>query len=978
MRQSAAVAEFNEFSAAFTNWRWFIGFGSRLIETMMSLIRPIICLLFLLPTISLGVSDIYGPKPFNQILTSSFSTNWTASNATAVSSIANLKHVILLDAATKTLCLSIDTSNSRNSSLTVTPAENITATYGSAMRCMFQLRDRNTESLSTTSLNGNYSIHPELFSYSAIDGNATANATTASSTLTRDIKSIYRAADASYLVFTFVGNATSTKIKAATRLVLSNGNFSNSVTWGVSHWVMMNGTSVSLTTNEANATSFYLADATKLINFEVASGSDFNPNRTTWQTNAFAANPTSPSPWTFSNSTLISTANNGLIKAVDPAYSAQLNDSESATAAAETALENISISLAANGESLRYDKEVYLAFRENALSHLFASGDIYNSQVGNRTVAHVYFTNAANATTGIRHPYMVIATHNATPRPNFLVDVARPPGEGVEGSGYANQAVTRTAVLEARTIVVPLKDYGLITNLTDNVVTPSLASDANLSAGNYTVENYADNASSGIAIDGVKIYPALNNTLSYAQAAAEITSSGAHVGRGGSLHWHADGHGYNGNGINLYNLSDYADSQGNATSHPPIIGFSYDGIAIYGKYEAAFNSMQGYTEPLDEYGGHSHGEYGYHYHAHAKQIENGSNDFTQHFLMVGAWRGKINDLPVMGEADISVKPGETATTQRYVGMNGTASTIPVVLPATINGTVSTSLYTRVTAAYSPTTYAIASGTLPAGLSLNSTSGAITGTPTTATLNSTVVLVRATNASGNGTGNLTFTIAKGNQTISGVAPTLSLATGAAAYSLNASVSSNLTLGYSSSNTSVATVASNGTVTVIGAGSTILTVSQVGNSNYDPADSLTQTLTVTSASPLEAWKTAYFGANASNTSISGLSADPDADGYSNAYEFAFGGNPLVSGASFTTSAISNGNFTFSFQKRKNFSDAIYEVRMIPDLSLGFASGNLISTQISSPQPSDIGTDYEQVEAVIPISTSKSFLQVQATVP
>ena len=108
-----------------------------------------------------------------------------------------------------------------------------------------------------------------------------ANATTASSTLVRDIKSIYRAADASYLVFTFVGNATSTKIKAATRLVLSSGNFSTSGTWGVSHWVMMNGTSISLTTNEANATSFYLADATKLINFEIASGSDFNPNRIT-------------------------------------------------------------------------------------------------------------------------------------------------------------------------------------------------------------------------------------------------------------------------------------------------------------------------------------------------------------------------------------------------------------------------------------------------------------------------------------------------------------------------------------------------------------------------------------------------------------------------------------------------------------------------------------------------------------------------
>jgi hypothetical protein len=942
---------------------------------MNLLIPHITCLLFLLPGMTLGASDFYGPKPFDQILTSSFSTNWTAINSTAVSAIANLKHVILLD-ATKSYCLSIDTSNSRNSGLTVTPAGNITTTYGSAMRCMFQLRDRNIESLSTGSLDGNYSIHPELFSYSAIDANATTTAITATSALVRDTKSYYRATDASFIVFTFVGNATSTKIKAATRLALSGGNFSASGNWSSSQWISMNGTTVSLTDNESNATTFFVADATKLIDFGVNAGTDFNPNNTPWQTNAFAANPTNPAPWSFDSSALLSSGNNGLIKAVDPAYSAQLNHSANATAAAAAALENIRISLAAKGESLRYDKEVYLAFRENALSHVFASGDIYNGQVGNRTVAHIYFTSASDSS-GVMHPYMVIATHNATPRPNFLVDVARPPGDG-EGNGYANQTVTRTAVLEARTIVVPLKDYGLTASLTENIVSPSLASDANVSAGNYTVENYAANASSGIAIDGVKIYPALNNTLAYAQADAEITSSGAHVGRGGSLHWHSDGHGYNGNGINLYNIADYSDSQGNANTHPPIIGFSYDGIAIYGKYEVSFSSMQGYTEALDEYGGHSHGDYGYHYHAHTKQIENGSNDFKQHFLMVGAWKGKINTLPVMAEADIRVKPGETETTQRYVGKNGTASTIPVVLPSTINGTVSTALNTNITAAYSPTSYAVVNGTLPDGLSLNATTGAISGTPTTATVDSTVVLVRATNSSGSGTGNLTFTIAKASQSISGVASTLSLTTGAAAYSLNASVSSNLTLSYSSSNTSVATVASNGTVTVVGAGSTILTVSQAGNSNYDPASSVFQTLTVTSASPVESWKTTYFGANASDSSLSGLSADPDGDGYTNAYEFAFGGNPLVSGANSTTSVISNGNFTFAFQKRKNSSDSTYEVRMFSDLSLDFASGTLISTQISSPQPSGIEADYEQVEAVIPINTSKAFLRVKATIP
>ena len=351
----------------------------------------------------------------------------------------------------------------------------------------------------------------------------------------------------------------------------------------------------------------------------------------------------------------------------------------------------------------------------------------------------------------------------------------------------------------------------------------------------------------------------------------------------------------------------------------------------------------------------------------------GTGNFTQHYLMVGAWKGSINSLPARGLGVI-----DDVTTGRYVGLSGTSVFKPIVLSVTINGTVGSAVSNSVTAAYSPTSYAIASGTLPTGLSLNATTGAISGTPTTATVNSTVVSVRATNTSGNGTGNLTFTIAKSAQSISGVASALSLTTGAAAYSLNASVSSNLTLGYLSSNTSVATVASNGTVTIVGAGSTTLTVSQAGNANYASANSVTQTLTVTSASLLTAWKTTYFGANSSNASISALTADPDADGYTNAYEFAFGGNPAASGLISTTSAISNGNFTFSFQKRKNSSDATYEVRMLFDLSLDFASGNLISTQTSSPQPSGIGGDYEQVEAVIPTSTQKGFMRVKAIVP
>jgi len=89
---------------------------------------------------------------------------------------------------------------------------------------------------------------------------------------------------------------------------------------------------------------------------------------------------------------------------------------------------------------------------------------------------------------------------------------------------------------------------------------------------------------------------------------------------------------------------------------------------------------------------------------------------------------------------------------------------------------------------------------------------------------------------------TLTVNKADQTISGVAATMSKAGGDAAYSLGATVSSGLTLTYASDNTGVATVSSAGLVTVVGAGTANLTVSQAGNDNYNAAPTVTQILTV----------------------------------------------------------------------------------------------------------------------------------------
>jgi hypothetical protein len=176
---------------------------------------------------------------------------------------------------------------------------------------------------------------------------------------------------------------------------------------------------------------------------------------------------------------------------------------------------------------------------------------------------------------------------------------------------------------------------------------------------NYNNYNYTSISGIGITIDGVSLYPVLNNTLTTAHKSAEITSTGIHVGQGMGLHYHADGYGAKSttNKLCLYNDVDYSNRK-----HPPLIGFGLDGIALYGIYKSTYSSMHGYGTSLDNFGGHSHGSYGYHYHAHTVQNNTSNNvdtitdsssakTYKLHILMKGAWKGKINDIPEFWDSD---------------------------------------------------------------------------------------------------------------------------------------------------------------------------------------------------------------------------------------------------------------------------------------------------------------------------------------
>lgn len=91
--------------------------------------------------------------------------------------------------------------------------------------------------------------------------------------------------------------------------------------------------------------------------------------------------------------------------------------------------------------------------------------------------------------------------------------------------------------------------------------------------------------------------------------------------------------------------------------------------------------------------------------------------------------------------------------------------------------------------------------------------------------------------------LTGEITKANQTIT-FGALANKTTNDTPFNLTATASSGLTVSYTSSNTSVATIVGN-TVTIVGVGTTTITASQSGNTNYNSASDIAQTLTVTLA-------------------------------------------------------------------------------------------------------------------------------------
>ncbi|HJQ06503.1 MAG TPA: putative Ig domain-containing protein [Nocardioides sp.] len=166
------------------------------------------------------------------------------------------------------------------------------------------------------------------------------------------------------------------------------------------------------------------------------------------------------------------------------------------------------------------------------------------------------------------------------------------------------------------------------------------------------------------------------------------------------------------------------------------------------------------------------------------------------------------------------------------------------LPSSVPGGTYDAAYTSSVAATggtSPYTYAITAGSLPAGLTLDGTTGAITGTPTAA--GDATFTVTATDAAAETAEHeYTLSVAKADPTLTVTAPATGGVVGQTADASATSTSTEGAISYTTGSTACSV--SGTTVTYLHPGSCVVEADQAGSDDYNAASS-TGTVTVTAA-------------------------------------------------------------------------------------------------------------------------------------
>ena len=551
------------------------------------------------------------------ILSSALAEKKSISWEVLSSSPANLTHFSMSELNNDDIIVISDSNTTVDAALTVDSGmkTEISVSLTRLLNGMFEFIE--------TSTSGVYYIKSMKHSNYALDINSSS-----SDVLNiRDIRSLIKDTSSSaYLLFTVSSSGEGYILTASGRMVYdtTSSSFVSDSTW-VAKTVVYSNNTLELSTSSSSVLSLYKEP------IDLTIPSDFNPDPYTRVDNAEAT--------PIEKDDIPSTLPSKILDAyADQVTATGLNDATTTTAT--TMLSTIKTTLESEGASMRYTADFYLAFRAGLLTRRLGAADSTDGTLGQLTNPYVYFTNPTDSS-DVHHPFMVIVGYGLPESLALLWDVARPPGDGAGSSGYAGEGVTRSFHREGFVLKIPMKDYGEVSSLTENTLTSSLADDEGVT--DYDNFNYTSTSSTGVAIDGVVVYPSYNNQLHFSQTEGELSAQGMHSGKGLGVHYHADAHSAANSGMNLYNDLDYVGK-----THPPIISMGFDGVAGYGRYKDGDTTSDGASVALDAYGGHEHDGYGYHYHAYTRTETTtiGQVSFTEHtFPPQGAWGGKINDIP---------------------------------------------------------------------------------------------------------------------------------------------------------------------------------------------------------------------------------------------------------------------------------------------------------------------------------------------
>lgn len=377
--------------------------------------------------------------------------------------------------------------------------------------------------------------------------------------------------------------------------------------------------------------------------------------------------------------------------------------------------------------------------------------------------------------------------------------------------------------------------------------------------------------------------------------------------------------------------------------------------------------------------------------------------------------------------DTSFNPGATASSSLSVAYLSSDPSVATVSGNTV--TIVGAGTTTITASQSGDTNYLAATSVPQTLTVNKASQVITfgalasksygdsafnpgaaassslpvsylsSNPSVATISGNIVTIMGAGtttitASQSGDGNYlaatsvpqTLTVNKGSQTLTfgALAPKTF---GDPTFSLGATASSALPVSYLSSNPTVASISGN-TVTIVGAGTTTITASQDGDSNFQAAAAVPQTLTVGQAS-----QTITFGALAAKTygdasftlgatSTSGLSVSYES---SNPSVASVSGNTvtIVGAGSTTITATQAGStnylaaasvsqtltvdkaaqaITFGSLADKSYGDAAFSLNATSDagLPISFSSSNNSIASVSGNLVTIVGAGSVNITA------------------